>query len=348
MNTMKTICYARLNPMIALVSLAALLSGCGGGSDATTVPLPTKSALQNTFEAAAIKTGSGYSYLDGTSTSTGTTSFFAVKHVLPTSPADASNKTVLAETTAQSLSAKLPVPISFTDGSGFYSMIVDETGALNKAVKSNNFNIIYDGDKVIQLQKTLTGTQGYFGSIDAITAIPLTGTTVLSGIQKQYPTAGVGIDAVKVFSANAGYYQIKLSRPRDQVFLFDWDDNDATNPGSVTPLKNGTVTKLEDGFPLTSNSDGVRYLLTDGDISTYNGKRIWIAKNKRPVSANPRTEYRVLMEVGGALYTGAMEKQGSIVKRRPDGAPADGSQDVDYFLYWNNQAIADIKGAVNF
>lgn len=331
-----------IHPLFAAASLSLLLSACGGGSS------DVKSAVQSAFEAAALKTGSGYNYLNWTNDSTGFTSLFAIKNALPSSPFDATNKTVQAETTATSLSANLAVPASFSDGSGYYSTVVDENGALAKALVSSNFNITYDGDKVIWLQKTITGTQGYITSIDSIAATSLTG-TVIDGMKKLFPTlTSTDVDSTNVFSANAAYYEVKFSRPRDQMFLHDWDNNSTTDPGSVTAIGNGAISKIEDAVPYTSSSDGVTYQLADGDISTYNGKRIWVAKTKRPATATPRTAYRVFIEVAGVVYTGAIEKQGSIIKRRPVGAPTDGSQDVDYFLFWNDQAIADMKSAVKF
>jgi hypothetical protein len=120
-----------------------------------------------------------------------------------------------------------------------------------------------------------------------------------------------GIPTSAKFVAGAKYSKYKRQRVTDYFIVYDWDDNPSNG---LTPVKEATT--IEQALPYHSNTDNVTYHLGDGviSISAIAGARVWIAEKARPVTAIATESYRFLAEANGRVYTGCVQKSGTVVR----------------------------------
>jgi hypothetical protein len=116
------------------------------------------------------------------------------------------------------------------------------------------------------------------------------------------------------------------------------DENVVPCP-TPTPLKT-----IESQFPYTSTSDGKTYQLTDGDILTVEGARVWIAKAARPTSVSATPAFRTIFEINGSPYTGQTIRAGA---RSQSNLPGSGAWSQD-FIRPNQAAMESLKGVLAF
>ena len=139
------------------------------------------------------------------------------------------------------------------------------------------------------------------------------------------------------FEPGAAYYRRQAVREGDAVFMADCTATTTTTGASPAPC--GTATTVEAAFPHAYGPQ--TYNLSDGTIQTLQGLRAWVSN--QPLSGVPTTQQLVLLEMGGHVLRGFIQRDGTPIRY----TLTDGTI-VDYWPRLNKLANDSLKAAFNF
>ena len=182
--------------------------------------------------------------------------------------------------------------------------------------------------------------------------VPLTGNMgnspeeLLANVPIQDWVGFNNFSATANWQAGAAYVRQQGKRVGDVVIVNDCpnDTTPVTTTGSA-PSPCATGATLDQMFPATlpyqSTHPYEHEQLADGVISQVAGVRMWVANATLPLQETGTPAHRVYYELGGNVYTGLLEKDGTAFRYRQ----SDGSV-VDYSISLNQAAVASIRAGV--
>jgi hypothetical protein len=307
-----------------ILMITAMLTGCGGGGDASTAPstqLPPPLALsetQRSFEETVLAVNGGVYSLSVNTTSSGTTitttSAQFVKTDLPKSPLGLAGGVTSTVSVGNDLIRTLPTPVSVNDSNPNVGSAFIDNGQLYFFAAAAPAKITYLGDNIISDTLAPTGQSGSKVLITGYKKIPLTGTLASAPIEFLDLTKSFAsyTDRTKSFLSGAEYYQRVSKRVGDHLFISDGDNNAATNPQSATPLYTGTIEQYAFATPSS-------LVLTKGTIKTIKGARCWVnnvsgASNGAVDSqtfSSVLPQFGAFCEVAGKTYGASLQPDGA-------------------------------------
>lgn len=137
----------------------------------------------------------------------------------------------------------------------------------------------------------------------------------------------------------AAYLKKRSIRVNDTYLMSDCK---ASSPYSqVLPSPCSVHKTLEQVFPIYSGDGGHASevdFIGDGTISMNQGVRMWVAKEPRPMAADPTVSYRIYFELNGNIYKGLLQKANTpIAVFRSDGTV------VDFSIALNQAAVSSVQ-----
>ncbi len=316
-----------------LAAVAALLTGCGGGSsdnasnanpntgvkptNPTPPATPTLSANQAAFEEFPLTPGGG--------------SYLLHWSVAYSSPSKGKVLSLYADSTTLNAS-----PLTNGPQTSVQTDPVNLTKTLSLPTQSPT-RVLKDGVILVVPAKGLVNRVTYVGNDVRVDALAEDKTTVAySALRSNFETVALSgpltsapqdflrsHDAIlknpnvtatgATFLPGAKYTKFTKTNLGDRYNAIDC--NAITTTASISPC--ATKTSLTDALTtgLTASNDGRTYRLADGTVSTVGGVRVWVATAPRPKSAILATydEYRIYFELGGNVYTGTLIKDGAVL-----------------------------------
>ncbi|MEO6921340.1 MAG: S53 family peptidase [Collimonas sp.] len=334
---------------ITAVTLAVLLSACGGGGGSGTGNTPQAAALsadQQIFEHEELQGGTyalgvGLPYGGGNLISGVNYFYSSSTGGLSKSPSSAGSQVEASQ--YNSLDSALALPNFATTRYLLNGKILvrsltaqRKVSYVGSGVRTDSF--ADDGSTMVQ--------SSLFSNFSE---------TQLSGAMDNAPEelqASYQIDdwiSANNFSANAQWQSGAAYTKRqgaligDTYFALDCTNSlpaKVTTSAATTPCM--TQAKLDNFFPVTLENANFHPYETDfsadGTISTVNGVRMWIANAALPAAQNSTVSYRIYYELNGNVYMGALEKDGTSYKY----PQKDGSV-VAYYIGLNQAAVNSVQ-----
>lgn len=336
--------------------LALVLSACGGGGGGGGSSSPSSvsssgGTAQQAWEKFALSSNGGLHYLFGNlslSTSqsgavavASSSTFYDDTVSVPESPTSGAQSYTVSYA---SLSPNLSVPQS-TASTRFVVSGTPYVGSFPQQA-----NVSYSGGNVVTQLLAADGktvVQTYLGT--SYTSTTLSG-LISASPNEIFADSRLGIitntiNGQSLYNQQSGwqpgsaYLKVVRQYVGDTLLTGDCAAPDTTDT-NLTPCSD-TIAALEQFFPFTSAADGKTYQIGDGGISTVAGVRAWVAN--APLNT-ATTEYRVYYQRNGAIYSGALIKDGTLLQQVPLG----GGSPVGFELAFNSAAIQSIKAAINF
>ena len=133
------------------------------------------------------------------------------------------------------------------------------------------------------------------------------------------------LNPAATYQAGAAYVKYTAIVKGDRYTAFDCAG--ATTDANITPCRTGMTLVAALTAGITSVSDSVTYMLSDGVVSTVGGVPVWVATATRPVAAtlSSTPQYRAYFELNGNVYAAVLLKDGAVLGAsyyvsNPDGA----------------------------
>ncbi|WP_260853959.1 hypothetical protein [Paraburkholderia sp. BCC1886] len=338
---------------MAAMGAALLLAGCGGGGSSGS-PSPATSAnlsaIQKSYESAALALNGGLHYLSGgltlSSSSNGTLGvssssyFYATDSSIPQSPSIGTQTlTVTTSNVSKSLAVPTIIPPRMLVNGTIYSGSVPEHAQVSYSGDNVQEDYLATDGKTIM--RTLIGT-GY-------DVVSLSG-PISASPTELFADSALGLltnsingqplyNAQTRWQSGAAYVKIVRHAQGDEVYVGDCvaPVTTGTNP---TPCST-TASTLESFFPYASTADAKTYQITDGQIVTLGGARAWVATLPL-ASATP--SYRVYFQGSAGIQAGYLIKDGTTLQLVPLG----GGTAQDSYFFLNNAALQTVKSAIAF
>lgn len=336
--------------LVGTVAVATSFVACGGGGGENSVAL---SSTQTNFEAAFLtNTASQFAWWvppqDTAPTDEVAYFFYEARTAIASSPRDGVVERELTFHNLSNLKANYD---------GTYSVTrVLKDGEIHYRDWPSKSTFTYSGDNVIWNRYSKDGSRLLYTTelIDITPSQALTGALRDSTAAKSYfsffklntPT---NFDFTVSWDAGSSYTLFKQKHVDETIFVWDWPSETRTYDANVSPYPGteATIEKFADSLSSSGGLifDGVTYTLSDGNIVNKGGVRMWVAKNKRPTSASPTTQYLCLIELNEKLYAGAIVPAGSIFRQLD---AVDSTIVLENNMFLNPAAVQSVKNAIKF